>query len=61
MLIGTSAPVGVNPSKEYLFVIFVTPVGPYFKKGFGVNDFVIYRHFDRAAPLGTGRFKVGGN
>ena len=61
LLIGTSAQVGVNPSKEYLFVMFVTPVGPYFKKGFAVNDFVIYRHCDRAAPLGTGRYKVGGN
>ena len=61
LLLGMSAQVGVSPSKEYLFVIFVTPVGPYFKKGFAVNDCVIFRHFDRAAPLGTGRFKVGGN
>ena len=61
LLIGLSAQVGVNPAKEYLFVIFVTPVGPYFKKGFAVNDCVIFRHFDRAAPLGTGRYKVGGN
>jgi branched-chain amino acid aminotransferase len=61
LLIGLSAQVGVNPAKEYLFVIFVTPVGPYFKKGFAANDCVIFRHFDRAAPLGTGRYKVGGN
>lgn len=61
LLLGMSAQVGVSPSKEYLFIIFVTPVGPYFKKGFAVNDCVIFRHFDRAAPLGTGRFKVGGN
>jgi branched-chain amino acid aminotransferase len=53
--------VGVSPSDEYLFVIFVTPVGPYFKNGFAVNNCVIFRDFDRAAPLGTGRFKVGGN
>ena len=61
LLIGTSAQVGVNPSKEYLFVIFVTPVGPYYKAGFAVNNCVIFRDIDRAAPLGTGRFKVGGN
>ena len=30
--IGTSAQVGVHPSKEYCFLIFVTPVGPYFKQ-----------------------------
>ena len=61
LLIGTSAQVGVSPSKEYLFVIFVTPVGPYYKAGFAVNNCVIFRDIDRAAPLGTGRFKVGGN
>lgn len=31
LLIGTGAQVGVHPASEYLFVIFVTPVGPYFK------------------------------
>ena len=31
LLIGTGAQVGVKPAVEYLFLIFVTPVGPYFK------------------------------
>ena len=61
LLIGTSAQVGVHPASEYLFLIFVTPVGPYFKGGFATNPYVIIREFDRAAPLGTGTFKVGGN
>lgn len=61
LLIGTGAQVGVRPAEEYLFVIFVTPVGPYFKGGFSANNYVIVRDFDRAAPLGTGTFKVGGN
>jgi len=61
LLIGTSAQVGVHPAKEYIFLIFVTPVGPYFKGGFSTNPYVIMRDFDRAAPLGTGTFKVGGN
>lgn len=61
LLIGTSAQVGVRPSKDFLFVIFVTPVGPYFKGGFKANPYVIVRDFDRSAPLGTGRYKVGGN
>ena len=34
MLIGMGAQVGVKPASEYLFVVFVTPVGPYFKGGF---------------------------
>ena len=61
LLIGTSAQVGVKPSTEYLFMIFVTPVGPYFKGGFQTTPVVILRQYDRAAPLGTGTFKVGGN
>ncbi|MBQ1646340.1 MAG: branched-chain-amino-acid transaminase, partial [Prevotella sp.] len=61
LLIGTSAQVGVHPSKEYLFMIFVTPVGPYFKGGFATNPYVIIRDYDRSAPLGTGKYKVGGN
>lgn len=61
LLIGTGAQVGVHPANEYLFVVFVTPVGPYFKGGFATNPYVIIRQFDRAAPLGTGTYKVGGN
>ena len=61
LLVGTGAQVGVHPASEYLFVVFVTPVGPYFKGGFSTNPYVIIREFDRAAPLGTGVYKVGGN
>ena len=61
LLIGTSAQVGVHPAKEYCFLIFVTPVGPYFKGGFSSNPYVIVRDYDRSAPLGTGKYKVGGN
>lgn len=61
LLIGTGAQVGVHPAGEYLFLIFVTPVGPYFKGGFASNPYVITRAYDRAAPLGTGIYKVGGN
>ena len=61
LLIGISAQVGVHPASEYLFLIFVTPVGPYFKGGFATNPYVIIREHDRSAPLGTGIYKVGGN
>ena len=61
LLIGTSAQVGVHPSQEYLFMIFVTPVGPYFRGGFATNPYVIIREYDRSAPLGTGIYKVGAN
>lgn len=61
LLFGVTAGVGVRPATEYCFLIFATPVGPYFKGGFSSNPYVIVRDVDRAAPLGTGMFKVGGN
>ena len=61
LLVGIGAQVGVHPASEYLFLIFVTPVGPYFKGGFSTNPYVIIREYDRSAPLGTGKYKVGGN
>ena len=61
LLFGSGPEVGVKPAKEYMFVVFVTPVGPYFKEGFNPVKIAIVRDSDRAAPLGTGTFKVGGN
>jgi branched-chain amino acid aminotransferase len=61
LLIGTGAQIGVKPATEYLFMVMVMPVGPYFKEGFKPTDLVIYREYDRAAPHGTGKIKVGGN
>ncbi len=61
LLIGSGPKVGVNPSDEYTFIVFVTPVGPYFKGGFQTTKQMISRNFDRAAPHGTGNLKVGGN
>ena len=61
LLIGSGPRVGVKPSDEYLFAVFVIPVGPYFKEGFKPVDMQIVGDYDRAAPQGTGRLKVGGN
>lgn len=61
VIVGTGAQVGISPAHEYLFMIFVTPVGPYFRGGFSTNPYVIIRDYDRCAPLGTGTFKIGGN
>ena len=61
LLIGVGPQVGVKPSKDYMFLVFVGPVGPYFKEGFNPVKMQIVRDSDRAAPLGTGRFKCGGN
>jgi branched-chain amino acid aminotransferase len=61
LLIGTGPEIGVKPASEYLFLVFVTPVGPYFKEGFKPVNMMISREYDRAAPKGTGHIKVGGN
>lgn len=61
LLFGSSAEVGVKPARTYTFIVFVTPVGPYFKEGFNPTKIAIIRDSDRAAPLGTGTYKVGGN
>lgn len=59
--IGMSPRVGVSSSTEYEFIVFVSPVGPYFKGGFRNTNICIMREYDRVAPKGTGRFKTGGN
>ncbi|KAF2221827.1 aminotransferase [Elsinoe ampelina] len=59
LLFGSSAQLGLNPPEEYTFLVFVLPTGVYH----GVNPVkaLILDNFDRAAPHGTGSYKVGGN
>ena len=61
LLFGSGPQVGVKPADEYMFMVFVSPVGPYFKEGFKPVPIEVVRDYDRAAPLGTGSIKVGGN
>ena len=49
LMIGLGAQVGVKPAPEYMFMIFVTPVGPYFKGGFQPSKVCVpvsYTHLD---------------
>ena len=59
-MIGVGDNIGVKPATEYIFSIFVIPVGTYFKGGLTPTNFII-SDYDRAAPQGTGAAKVGGN
>ncbi len=61
LVIGMGARVGLGPADEYLFIMFATPVGPYYKGGFKPVRALVVEEFDRAAPLGVGDCKVGGN
>ena len=59
--IGISPKIGVSPSEEYMVIMLVTPVGPYFKAGFKPSKVCLSREYDRVAPKGTGSIKIGGN
>ena len=60
LLIGSGPVVGVHPADEYIFNIYVTPVGAYYKGGLTPTAYVT-SEYDRAAHGGTGQAKVGGN
>jgi len=59
-IIGVGDNLGVRSASEFIFGIFVSPVGPYFKQGLSPVNFMV-TEYDRAAPHGTGHVKVGGN
>ncbi len=58
---GTGPVLGVAPVPSYTFLIYVTPVGPYFKTGIRCLSLKITSDYHRAAPKGTGGDKVIGN
>jgi len=61
MLFGSGANIGVGPSPEYIFRIFVMPVGAYYAHGLAPSNYLVTFDYDRAAGQGTGKYKVGGN
>ena len=61
LLIGTTPRLGVGPGRDFEFIVIPSPIGPYYPGKFHCTTFIVNRHVDRAAPNGTGQFKVGGN
>lgn len=61
LLIGTTPRLGVGPGHDFELIVIPSPIGPYYPGKFHCTTFVVNRHIDRAAPFGTGQFKVGGN
>ncbi len=61
VLFGVGATVGIRPSLEYMLVIFVTPVGRYFRNDAVGIDTLVDRKHDRSGAYGTGHIKAGGN
>lgn len=60
-LIGSNPQLGVQSSKECTFLMLCSPVGAYIGGALDAVDVVIARNYDRAAPNGSGAYKVGGN
>ena len=58
---GTSPALGVGPALEYTFMVFVSPVGPYFKDGTKMLNLKIETNYHRAATKGIGNAKAIGN
>ena len=60
-LIGYNPQLGVQSSKDCMFMVLCSPVGAYVGGALDAVDAVIARNYDRAAPNGSGSYKVGGN
>ena len=58
---GISPSISVGPSFDYLFIVFVSPVGPYFKGGVKPLHLIVSEKYHRAAPKGIGNAKAIGN
>ena len=61
LLMGSGAILGVAPAPEYTFLVYVSPVGPYFKGGLEPTSLKISEEHHRAAPGGSGGVKAIGN
>ncbi|KAL2255763.1 hypothetical protein VTK26DRAFT_2741 [Humicola hyalothermophila] len=59
VLFGASSRVTLAPPDEVVLAVYVLPAVPY--HGTAALDGVVLDDFDRAAPRGTGKYKVGGN
>lgn len=60
VMVGSGPQIGVAPANEFIFRIFVMPVGAYFKGAIKPLKLTV-PDFDRAAPRGTGHIKAGLN
>jgi branched-chain amino acid aminotransferase len=57
----TEPHLGVHPSKEYRFVIILSPVGSYYAEGIRPVKIYVENEFVRAVRGGTGAAKTAGN
>lgn len=60
-VVATEPHLGVRPSREYIFFIITSPVGPYYKEGFNPVKIYVEPHHTRAARGGLGETKASAN
>lgn len=61
LVFGSGPVLGVKPAPEYTFLVYVTPVGPYFKGAMSGIHLKVVENFHRAPQFGTGSIKAIGN
>lgn len=60
-IIATDPFLGVRPSDTYLFMVILSPVGPYYQEGLNPVKIWIEDEYVRAVKGGIGEAKAGGN
>ena len=58
---GTAPAIGVRAVSDYTFIVFVSPVGSYFKDGIKPLNLKVETNYHRAAARGIGNAKAIGN
>ena len=61
VMYATEAHLGVSPSKQYRFIILLSPVGSYYAEGINPVKIAVESQFVRAVKGGTGAAKTAGN
>jgi branched-chain amino acid aminotransferase len=61
IMFGTDEALGVNPSKNYKFIIMLSPVGAYYPEGFKPVKILMQDEYVRAVRKGIGEAKTSGN
>lgn len=60
-IIATEPFLGVRAAHDYLFIVILSPVGPYYKEGLAPTRIYVEDHYVRSVPGGAGAVKMGGN
>ncbi|KAJ0967720.1 hypothetical protein J5N97_024637 [Dioscorea zingiberensis] len=61
LLIGSGPVLGLAPAPEYMFLVYASPVGNYFKEGVAPINLLLADKIHRAIPGGTGGIKAISN